>query len=72
MTKAEKYIVGSLILPVRINQPAIILTNGKSIKTSKVIRIIAAKSDYVEFETQNSIYCVCPYSPVVSQYAKCA
>lgn len=52
---------GVLINPLRIGRPAVVVHKGGWVATSPVQAITTLTKAYVEFETENSAYCVVPY-----------
>lgn len=54
--KTEYYLTATLLSPLRPGKCAVYIYNGNVIRTSRVQTILEAAADYVQFETQNSIY----------------
>ncbi len=54
--KKEKTIIGTLVVPITVGQPALILDHGNHLQTS-VVQSIHHRSDrLIVFETLNTIY----------------
>ncbi|MDO4567140.1 MAG: hypothetical protein Q4B42_07390 [Oscillospiraceae bacterium] len=52
------FIFGELSLPLKIGQPAMIFSRGRSISTPCVDMIREVALDFFLFETKSSVYCV--------------
>ena len=57
--KKEVNINGKIVFPLQEGSRAVISTGGAVIYTSPVVGIIEERTDYVCFETMNSVYKVC-------------
>ena len=53
---------GTVLMPLKIKERAIIYYNGGKITTSVVVSIKEVSKDLIVFETLNSVYCVAPES----------
>lgn len=62
MNGSKKYVLinGEVVLPLIINQSAMIYHGNKCTRTSLVLSIMEVSRSRVLFETRNSIYCVVP------------
>jgi len=49
---------GTLMYPLEVGCSALILYNGRLIRTSRVVKIYKKKRNKVRFETMNTIYCL--------------
>ena len=54
--KAITTLYGNLLQPLRVGECALIRTNGKTMRTSRVVSITALSPDQVSFETMNTKY----------------
>ncbi len=54
------FIRGTVVMPLVVNQRAIIYHGGSCTRTSPVVSVKEVTQKYILFETQNSIYCVVP------------
>ena len=63
--KKATTLYGNLIQPLRVGDCALIRTNGKTMRTSKVVSITALSPDQISFETMNTSYTL--LNPVVAQ-----
>ena len=54
--KAMTTLYGNLLQPLRVGECALIRTNGKTMRTSRVVSITALSPDQVSFETMNTNY----------------
>ena len=57
--KKEVNINGKVVFPLEEGSRAVISTGSTVIYTSPVVEIIEERTDYVCFETMNSVYKVC-------------
>lgn len=64
MNTKKKYVFmnGEVMLPLVVNQRAMIRCQNGWVHTSTVISVKEISRRFVVFETQNSIYCVTPES----------
>lgn len=62
MNTKKKYVFmnGEVMLPLVVNQRAIIHSKNGWLHTSAVVSVKEISRRFVVFETQNSIYCVSP------------
>ena len=56
MLKKEKTIIGTLVVPITVGQPALILDHGAHMQTSIVQSILHRSDRLIVFETLNTIY----------------
>lgn len=72
--KKEVNINGKIVFPLQEGSRAVISTGGAVIYTSPVVGIIEERTDYVCFETMNSVYKVClqpvPIRAVIPPFLK--
>ena len=72
--KKEVNINGKVVFPLQEGSRAVISTGGTVIYTSPVVGIIEERTDYVCFETMNSVYNVClqpvPIRAVIPPFLK--
>lgn len=57
--KKEVNISGRVLLPLREGERAALSSGGQLVYTSPVVEIREERTDYVCFETMNSVYRVC-------------
>ena len=63
--KAITTLYGNLLQPLRVGECALIRTNGKTMRTSRVVSITSVGPDMVSFETMNTNYTL--LNPAVAQ-----
>ena len=72
--KKEVNINGKIVFPLQEGSRAVISTGGAVFYTSPVVGIIEERTDYVCFETMNSVYKVClqpvPIRAVIPPFLK--
>ena len=57
--KKEVTVCGRIVFPLREGSRAVISKGSDFIYTSPVVEIMEERTDYVRFETMNSVYKVC-------------
>jgi len=75
--KKVVFLSGSIQLPLKVGEMALMFHNGLPIRTSVVMAIQQISDDLIVFETRNSTYCVAPKIPFaqsvfIAQSAVCA
>ena len=72
--KKEVNINGKIVFPLQEGKRAVISTGGNFIYTSPVVEILEDRTDFVCFETMNSVYKVClqpvPVRAVIPPFLK--
>lgn len=72
--KKEVNINGKIVFPLQEGNRAVISTGGSFIYTSPVVEILEDRTDFVCFETMNSVYKVClqpvPIRAVIPPFMK--
>ena len=72
--KKEVNINGKIVFPLQEGSRAVISTGGAVIYTSPVVEILEDRTDFVCFETMNSVYKVClqpvPVRAVIPPFLK--
>lgn len=72
--KKEVNINGKIVFPLLEGNRAVISTGGNFIYTSPVVEILEDRTDFVCFETMNSVYKVClqpvPIRAVIPPFLK--
>lgn len=61
--KRDIILTGTIFSPIRKEERAFITVNGRVLRTSTVVDLLEVSSEYVKFETRNTIYTVFPPVP---------